>query len=259
MKYLNWQIILACIYLLNVGAMIFFKLDIIRIIDISFLSRNFLTNNLESANRIIFELPVQILIFISLGLLCLYHLYYGLRLTKYSQVLKRGYNQQRCLVFGLSLALILVSTALILGISELSYLVVLLIVSLIASALGLINEYLATHKQASLVKIFKENPVCRRSPVKLIFILQKLSYLGVWLLLGISLLMSYLWADLTNFWLWGSIYLVGLLFYIVILIFNYLNLKSYRLFKQYSNFEGLQGLSLVIFITVWLWLIIGFI
>lgn len=255
---LNWNLLLAFFYFVQAVALIFLiDLNLSRQIDVTFLSQNLLTGNLQTTVRTIYDVNLgQILPIIPL-IIGLFHLVFGVKTKLYKQILKQKLNIWRWLINGLIYGLILAFTAMILGITDIVYLLLLTGSMFTFSWLGLIAEYIKTSEFKKTVKksaVSRDKTVVLEQLFKLIFGLQKLNGLIPWLLLSISLLSGALLATSTAVWGHYLVYVSGLL----LLLFCVFNAGIYYKAieeRRYSSVEGTYFALNFIFISSWLWLI----
>lgn len=107
----------------------------------SFLSFNQTSQSLEPASRELFNLSLPFLIFIFFVLSSVFHLaiatFYN---KKYTQNLKQGINKARWIEYSLSASIMMVAISLLVGIYDLSSLVMLFTLTAIMNLCGLIME-----------------------------------------------------------------------------------------------------------------------
>ena len=248
---------IALVFFINLALVIGLSQSLSRPIDMSFLSHHFLTDNLNPASRIIFDLSIVWILGIILALAGVYHLWMGLNPKLQSQIIDRGYNQYKWLMIAIIMSLVAVVTALLLGVSDLAYLLLICFSIISFAGLSLVGEYITAHKLESQAKgsqkIFSQNLA------EIVFILQKFTGSIAWMTIGLSLGGLFIWSNIANNWIYFFIYMVGIIWFISLLLANYLHIKKKGVFKQYRLVEVMHWGSTWLLVIIWLWLVMYFI
>ncbi len=255
---LNWNLILAVLYLAQ-GVLIYLLMDVTlsRPLDVTFLSRNVLDGQLQTTVKTIYDLDFRPVLLIVPSIAGLFHLVFGLKTRVYQGVLQRRINIWRWLIGGIISGLILSLTALILGVADLAYLLLLFASMLGFGWLGLITEYIKACVEltkSKSVKIQRKDKALRQL-LNLVFSFKEVSGLLPWLLVGISFASGGLLATGTYGWQHSLIYLSGLLLVVVWLINSATDHTKTKKRRNYSAVESVYIFSSFVFTSAWIWLV----
>ncbi|MYB40316.1 hypothetical protein F4X86_03580 [Candidatus Saccharibacteria bacterium] len=253
----NWHLILGFLYLLQV-VLIFFLADsgLFRSLDVSFLSHNSLTGAEQTAVKTLYELDLKhILLLIPVGLGAL-HLIFGFKKGFYKQVLKNRVNVWRWLIVGIASGLMLVTTALILGIADITYLALLGASMIGFSWLGIIAEHVQASVKPSRGRPAKaaQKDALPKQTLNLVMTRGKASGLLPWLVVGASLAAGLILGDDAFSWYHLFIYLAGICL-IVVWLWNATYGTGGKQARTYCAVETVYFGSAFVCISAWLWLV----
>ncbi|MCY3804617.1 MAG: hypothetical protein OXF85_02000 [Candidatus Saccharibacteria bacterium] len=252
-KFCNYHMILVAGYFSFIIISFSLKLSFIKTIDISFLSQNFLTRSWQSATRNLYDIELMWLVVAIFGILSIYHLIQAIRLGRQSS--KSNHHPARWLINGLTLGLMLIITASLLGISDAIYLAILAVAMLIFAGLGIVGEYLTAPSNVPTSSSEQQPKIMLQTLPSLVFKLHKIIGVLPWLGVGLSLWASALYSfELLNFSHW-SLYFSGLLLMFTFLIVGYFLIERQRrgLASNYVRVEAIYHISLFVGSIGWFW------
>ena len=239
---INWHLILTTLYLGQGLALFFFvSSQVVFNLDVTFLSHNFLTQEAHTTFRTIYALPLLWLLVATVGIAGLGHLYGGVRLHRRQPVAP----VVRWLTLGIIYGLVLVATALLLGVADLGYLLLFMLSGLTFGIVCLLDESL--QRQRATRKLYQSSTLL----FKLVTILKEASGVVPWSLLFGHLLATMLWSNNVLSWTHYFICLLGLLL-------TGLSLFIVHFFRQAEADQLVywhSGLSCLI-LSSWLWVIV---
>ena len=229
-------------------------------LDITFLSENLLTGSEESATRHIYDLkPIYVLPVIAF-LAGLPFLVAAWRVQFYREVVfKRQINVLRWLIAGLVFGLVIFSTAAVLGITNLGYLLLLFASMLAFAWLALMIEFLRSEVLPLQTegKISKDKLVLAVASFNIVAKLQALVVIVPWAVLFLSLAAAkILSSQMAIGWMH---YLVFISAFMPIVLWHFGSLARWRSFKRWQNYVFVEKFYFVtqfVFLSGWLWLII---
>lgn len=230
-----------------------------RSLDVTFLSENDLTGQLQTTLRSIYDIDLKHTLIVILATGGCLHLLFGFKAGDYAKTIKQKLNVWRWLVGGLMFGFIATVTAIVMGVADLTYLLMIFASMLTFGWLGLAAEYLHLHIDPGKSRsgaVEKKNSALRQV-FGLIFSLKRVSGLFPWLMIGVSLVAGGMLASSTVGWQHSLIYFVGLLPILVWLI----NISHYCGFgpasdaKDYSKSETIYLASLLVSTSAWVWLV----
>ena len=247
---------LALLYLAQaVGLVFVLGADIVKRIDITFLSQNYLTNNYQETFKHLFDLPLLYPLLLILTIAGLFHLVCGLNVNYSRRVLERGYHLWRWIIFGGLIALIAALTALLLGSSDLAYLLLIIMSLKLFASISAVFEYLEAQESRQLKKLKLKDSF---GPLKLAQIpywwLKSLAF-GICLLIGFNLIAAFIWGssrlEMTHYF----VYLNSLLLIMSCLLNVFFHRRRIDNWRRYHWFEGSMLISHFFFISCWVWLV----
>lgn len=254
----NWNLILAGLYFVQaIVIYLFIDTNLTRPLDVTFLSENLLGGQLQTTVKTIYDLDFKSVLLILPSIAGLFHLVYGLKPQSYKKVLLQRVNVWRWLISGLMSGLVLALTALILGVSDVAYLLLLVVAMLGFGWMGLLTEYLKAHIEPAKkrsTKVEQKNEALKQL-LGLVTSLKRMNGLLPHLMVGISLVSGYLLATQTYDWRYSLIYLNSLFLIIIWLMNAAADKDADKKPRNYSSIESVYMGSSLIFISVWVWLV----
>ena len=252
----NWHLLLAFIYFVQIALFYYFiDSDLYKSLDLVYLSQNLLTGELQTTVKTVYDLNLKHVLPIVLMVGGLLHLHFGLRKEMYQRIVSQKVNIWRWLNGGIVLSLMLSLTALLLGIHNLTYLLLLGGSMLVFGWLGLLTEYIAVRAATERGKTrqSRERVAAWSQLSGLIFSLQKITGLFAWLLVGASLLGGSVLAA-ESFGLWNYlIYLSGLLLVALWLFIVAAGRKGIGNRRDHSRVEVVHYTCGLFVISIWVW------
>ena len=251
-----WHALLAIFYVFQIIALLLFlDVDLERSLDVTFLSRNLLTDNLETTVKTIYNLRISHALTAILALTAVWHLRFAFGSKLQLQVIEQKINVWRWLIGGILLGAIAALTALVFGNSDLSYLILILSSGVAYGWLGLLREYLLAQQPRQGTSPRATNKLFWQISGKLVFSLQKISLIIPWLLIGVSLLASYFWAqdsvDPDHYFIFGMGLALALAW-----LFNTLSAsQKFAQWRSYAFADGSYFVAHGILFSAWVWMI----
>lgn len=247
-RFFNWHFLLGLLYL-GQAAALFFAEHAIKGLDLTFLSRNDLTGSLQTTYKAVYDLPLLAIFLVLMVAAGLIH--FLLAFKPELMNLKQRFNPWRWSLIAIVCSLTTAVTALLLGISDLAYLLALILLMLIFSDLGLADEYLKTSPARAVRQFIGKKGIGRLSLQSLIVGLQKMAGLLAWGFIGLSLLATFLNTESLG---WHYlIYALGLSLPLAVLVFSRLMRK--QTFRQLT-LEIASSCAICVLTSAWLWLTI---
>ena len=251
-----WHALLALFYVVQITAIVLFmEIKLVRPIDITFLSGNALTGELQMTARAIYDLRLDQALITLLGLTAVWHLRFALGNKLQRDILKQKINVWRWLGGGLLLGIVAGLTALVFGSSDLAYLLVLVALGMACGWLGLLREYMtaqAVHQgtgSRATTKLFWQ------ITNKLIFSLQRAITLLPWLLIAVGLAAAYFWAQSGLTQAYYFVFAAGFGLALAWLLNMVFSGRQFAQWRNYAFADSAYFVAHAILFSGWVWLL----
>ena len=253
-----WHAALAIFYVLQaIAILLFLDVGLERSLDITFLSHNLFTDDLATTVRTVYTLQISHALAGILTLTAVWHLIFiiGTKLRRY--IVEQKINVWRWLLGGLLLGTIAALTALVLGNSELSYLLLLIVIGLACGWLGLLREYLVAQESRQGNSNRAASQLFWQIATRLVFSLQRAGLIIPWLLIAISAVASYFWARESVVAEYYFVFAAGFLLVLAWLLNTVLASRQFAQWRNYDFVDKAYFVAHGIFFSAWIWIIVS--
>ena len=251
-----WHALLALFYVAQITAIVLFmEIELVRPIDVTFLSSNVLTGELQTTTKAIYDLRLGHALIALLGLTAAWHLRFALGTRLQRHILEQKINVWRWLIGGLLLGLVAALTALVFGSNDLAYLLLLVALGMACGWLGLLREYLtaqAAHRAAgarATAKLFWQ------ITNKLVFSLQRVIVLLPWLLIAVSLIAAHFWAQAGITREYYLVFAMGMGLAVAWLLNMVFSGRQFAHWRNYAFADTAHFVAHAILFSGWVWLL----